>query len=228
MYIYGKNVVKEYIKSNKEITKAYVYKQFNDEEILRGLKKELINYVDKNELDKMIKGNHQGIILVGEDYRYTNIDDIIKDKEIIVMLDHIEDPHNFGAIIRTCEAAGVSGIIIPKNRSVEVTETVIRTSVGASNYVKIALVTNLSNTIKDLKKKGYWLIGTDMDGTNYKEIDYQGPVCIVIGSEGKGMSRIIKEACDYIATIPMKGRVNSLNASVAAGIIIYEAISRRL
>ncbi|MDD4607845.1 MAG: 23S rRNA (guanosine(2251)-2'-O)-methyltransferase RlmB [Bacilli bacterium] len=227
MYIYGKNVVKEYIKGNNKIKKIYLYKQFNDQEILNGLKDYSINYVEKYELDKMVKGNHQGIILVGEDYEYVDIDSIINDNGVIVMLDHIEDPHNFGAIIRTCEAAGVSGIIIPKNRSVEVTETVIRTSVGASNYVKIALVTNLSSTIKYLKKKGYWFIGTDMEGTNYKEIDYSGPICLVIGSEGRGMSRIIKESCDYIATIPMKGKVNSLNASVAAGIIVYEAVSRR-
>ncbi|MDD2377939.1 MAG: 23S rRNA (guanosine(2251)-2'-O)-methyltransferase RlmB [Bacilli bacterium] len=227
MYIYGKNVVKEYIKGNNKIKKIYLYKQFNDQEILNGLKDYSINYVEKYELDKMVKGNHQGIILVGEDYEYVDIDSIINDNGVIVMLDHIEDPHNFGAIIRTCEAAGVSGIIIPKNRSVEVTETVIRTSVGASNYVKIAVVTNLSSTIKYLKKKGYWFIGTDMEGTNYKEIDYSGPICLVIGSEGRGMSRIIKESCDYIATIPMKGKVNSLNASVAAGIIVYEAVSRR-
>lgn len=227
MYIYGKNVVKEYIKGNNKIKKIYLYKQFNDQEILNGLKDYSINYVEKYELDKMVKGNHQGIILVGEDYEYVDIDSIINDNGVIVMLDHIEDPHNFGAIIRTCEAAGVSGIIIPKNRSVEVTETVIRTSVGASNYVKIAVVTNLSSTIKYLKKKGYWFIGTDMEGTNYKEIDYCGPICLVIGSEGRGMSRIIKESCDYIATIPMKGKVNSLNASVAAGIIVYEAVSRR-
>jgi 23S rRNA (guanosine2251-2'-O)-methyltransferase len=227
MYIYGKNVIKEYLKSNNKIYGVYAYKEFDDKEILDKLKNNKTKFLEKYELDKMIKGNHQGIILEVEDYKYSDIDDIIKENGTIVMLDHIEDPHNFGAIIRTCEAAGIDGIIIPKNRSVEVNETVIRTSVGASNYMKIALVTNLSSTIKYLKDKGYWFIGTDMDGTNYRELDYKGSICLVIGSEGNGISRIVRESCDFIATIPMKGKVNSLNASVAAGIIIYEAINRK-
>ncbi|MGE5455722.1 MAG: 23S rRNA (guanosine(2251)-2'-O)-methyltransferase RlmB [Ignavibacteriales bacterium] len=227
MYIYGKNVIKEYLKSNNKIYGVYAYKEFDDKEILDGLKNNKIKFLEKYELDKMIKGNHQGIILEVEDFKYADIEDIIRENGTIVMLDHIEDPHNFGAIIRTCEAAGIDGIIIPKNRSVEVNETVIRTSVGASNYMKIALVTNLSSTIKYLKDKGYWFIGTDMDGTNYRELDYKGSVCLVIGSEGNGISRIVKESCDFIATIPMKGKVNSLNASVAAGIVIYEAINRK-
>jgi len=227
MLIYGKNVVKEYLTSNNKIYQVYAYKEFDDKEILNRLKNNKITLLEKYELDKKVKGNHQGIILEVEDFKYTDINDIIKENGRIVMLDHIEDPHNFGAIIRTCEAAGIDGIIIPKNRSVEVNETVIRTSVGASNYMKIALVTNLSSTIKYLKDKGYWFIGTDMDGNNYRELDYSGSVCLVIGSEGNGISRIIKESCDFIATIPMKGKVNSLNASVAAGIIIYEATNRK-
>lgn len=227
MYIYGKNVIKEYLKSKNKIYGVYAYKEFDDKEILDGLKNNKIKFLEKYELDKMIKGNHQGIILEVEDFKYADIEDIIRENGTIVMLDHIEDPHNFGAIIRTCEAAGIDGIIIPKNRSVEVNETVIRTSVGASNYMKIALVTNLSSTIKYLKDKGYWFIGTDMDGNNYRELDYKGSICLVIGSEGNGISRIVKESCDFIATIPMKGKVNSLNASVAAGIVIYEAINRK-
>ena len=146
---------------------------------------------------------------------------------MLVILDHLEDPHNFGAIIRTCEAAGVDGIIIPKNRSVDVNSTVMRTSVGALDNVKIAQVTNLKNTINYLKSKGFWIVGTDMDGTNYQKIDYNGKMAIVTGSEGFGMSRIVKEACDFIATIPMRGSINSLNASVATALVVYEAVNQR-
>jgi len=141
-----------------------------------------------------------------------------------VMLDHLEDPHNFGAIIRTCEAAGVKSIIIPKDRSVRVNATVTKVSVGTIENVNIAMVSNLVNTLKELKDKGYWVIGTDMDGTDYKDIDYSGKIVIVIGSEGKGLSRLVEENCDFIASIPMKGTVNSLNASVAAALVIYEAV----
>ncbi|MBS7021390.1 MAG: 23S rRNA (guanosine(2251)-2'-O)-methyltransferase RlmB, partial [Firmicutes bacterium] len=162
------------------------------------------------------------------DYEYAQVDELLeKDNPLLVILDHIEDPHNLGAIVRTCEAAGVDGIIIPKNRSVEVTSTVMRTSVGALDYVKIARVTNLRDTMEYLKKKGFWIVGTDMNGTDYQEIDYRGKMALVIGSEGFGMARLVKEHCDFIASIPMNGKVNSLNASVAAGIIIYEAISKR-
>ena len=140
----------------------------------------------------------------------------------------MEDPHNFGAIIRTCEAAGVDGIIIPKDRSVQVNETVIKVSTGAVNNVKICQVTNLVTAMKELKKNGFWFIGTDMDGTNYNDIDYSGKIGIVIGSEGFGMSRLVKEECDFVATIPMYGSINSLNASVATGIIIYKAVDKRL
>jgi 23S rRNA (guanosine2251-2'-O)-methyltransferase len=230
MYICGKNVAKEYLNSNEEIRKAFLIKNYNDNEILEKLRRKTnnIEYVEKKELDRMTKENHQGIILSVEDFEYSDIDDITKKEDsLIVILDHIEDPHNFGAIIRTCEAAGVDGIIIPKNRSVDVTATVIRTSVGASKYMPIVQITNIVNTMKDLKKKGYWFVGTDMDGTAYDEIDYKGQTCIVIGSEGFGMSRIVKENCDFIATIPMNGKINSLNASVAAGVVIYEAVRKR-
>ncbi len=230
MYICGKNVVKEYLNSNEIIKKAYLMKNYNDNEVISKINKKTnnIEYVDKRELDKITKENHQGVILSVEDFKYSDIDDVIKkDDSLIVILDHIEDPHNFGAIIRTCEAAGVDGIIIPKNRSVDVTSTVIRTSVGASKYVPIVQITNITNTMKELKKKGFWFVGTDMDGTPYDKIDYKGKTCVVIGSEGFGMSRIVKENCDFIATIPMNGKINSLNASVAAGIVIYEAVKVR-
>jgi len=225
MYIYGKNVAKEALLEKGKVKKAFVYKKFNDRELLNELNKQniKINYLEKYELDNLEKGNHQGIILEVNDYEYASLDDVMEE-DIIVMLDHLEDPHNFGAIIRTCEAAGVKSIIIPKDRSVRVNATVTKVSVGTIENVNIAMVSNLVNTLKELKDKGYWVIGTDMDGTDYKDIDYSGKIVIVIGSEGKGLSRLVEENCDFIASIPMKGTVNSLNASVAAALVIYEAV----
>ncbi len=230
MYIYGKNVAIETLRNRQPIKKAYIYRNFQDKNIISELQKRNIpiKFVDKFELDKLAKGNHQGIMLSIPDYEYTPLDELLKkENALLVILDHLEDPHNLGAIIRTCEAAGVDGIIIPKNRSVDVNSTVMRTSVGALDYVKIAQVTNLVGTMKELKEKGFWIVGTDMDGTDYQEIDYRGNTAIVIGNEGNGMARLVKENCDFIASIPMNGKVNSLNASVAAGIIIYEAIAKR-
>ena len=230
MYIYGKNVAKQMIEDHLKIKKAFIYKNLKDQEMILELKNSNIpiQYLEKYELDKMVDGNHQGIILSVSDYQYASIDEIISDpRDFIVILDHIEDPHNFGAIIRTCEAAGVSGIVIPKDRSVEVNSTVIKVSTGAINHVKITQVPNLVRTIELLKKEGYWIIGTDMEGTSYKEIDYTGKIAIVIGNEGFGMSRIVEKSCDFIASIPMRGTTNSLNASVATGIMIFEAISKR-
>ena len=230
MYIYGKNVAKQMIEDHLKIKKAFIYKNLKDQEMILELKNSNIpiQYLEKYELDKMVDGNHQGIILSVPDYQYASIDEIISDpRDFIVILDHIEDPHNFGAIIRTCEAAGVSGIVIPKDRSVEVNSTVIKVSTGAINHVKITQVPNLVRTIELLKKEGYWIIGTDMEGTSYKKIDYTGKIAIVIGNEGFGMSRIVEKSCDFIASIPMRGTTNSLNASVATGIMIFEAISKR-
>ena len=230
MYIYGKNVIAESLKIHQVIHKAYIYKKFQDKNIISELQKRNIpiKFVEKTELDKLAKGNHQGIILSIPDYEYTPLDELLKkENALLVILDHLEDPHNLGAIIRTCEAAGVDGIILPKNRSVDVNSTVMRTSVGALDYVKIAQVTNLVGTMKELKENGFWIVGTDMNGSDYQEIDYRGKTAIVIGNEGNGMARLVKENCDFIATIPMNGKINSLNASVAAGIIIYEAISKR-
>ena len=152
---------------------------------------------------------------------------ISDDECCVVILDHLEDPHNLGAIIRTCEAAGINGIIIPKDRSVEVNATVIKTSVGAIENIPVSMVTNINYTIQDLKDNGFWIVGTDMDGTDYREIDYKGKIAIIIGNEGNGMSRIVRESCDFIAEIPMFGKVNSLNASVASGIIIYEVVRQK-
>ena len=230
MLVYGRNVAKEYLINNEIINNIYLQENFSDQEVLRLIEKKKYNVkiVKKYELDKMTKENHQGIILKVNDFKYSDLDSFTKkDDSLVVLLDHIEDPHNFGAIIRTCEAANVDGIIIPKNRSVDVNSTVIRTSVGATKYVPVAQVTNIKSTIDKLKKDGYWIVGTDMNGTNYSQIDYKGKTCIIIGNEGSGMARIVRENCDFIAEIPMKGKINSLNASVAAGIIIYEAVKQR-
>lgn len=224
MYIYGKNAVLEALKKEK-IKKIYLYKNFNDYNILNKIENYTISYKTKEELDELVRGNHQGILALIDDYKYAQLDDVLKEN-IIIMLDHLEDPHNFGAIIRTAEAAGIKSIIIPKDRSVKVNSTVAKVSVGTIENVNIAIVSNLVNTIKELKDKGYWIIGTDMRGTDYKTIDYSGKIVIVIGNEGKGMSRLVKENCDFIASIPMKGTTNSLNASVAAALIMFEAVRK--
>ena len=223
MYIYGKNVAKEYLTNKEKIKKIYLVNNFNDVDILNRIKNMKVNYLDKFELDKLVKGNHQGIILEVEDFKYEDIS-CFDDAKLVVILDHIEDPHNFGAIIRTCEAAGVDGIIIPKDRACEVNSTVIKVSTGAIKNIKICEVVNLNRSIQYLKDHGYWIVGTDMNGTDYKKIDYSGKTGIVIGNEGKGMSSLVKNNCDFIASIPMNGKVNSLNASVATGIIVFEAI----
>lgn len=220
MLVYGKNVLKDIIEHKTKVKKAYVYKNFEDKELINKLNTNVI-YKEKYELDKLVDGLHQGVVLEIEDYKYYDIDSM-GDK--IVMLDHIEDPHNLGAIIRTCEAAGIDSIILPKDRSVLINGTVMKTSAGTLNRVKICQVTNLVNSINYLKKKGYWIIGTDMQGTDYKEIDYSGKIVIIIGNEGKGISKLVEENCDFIASIKMNGEVNSLNASVAAGIIIFESV----
>ena len=227
--IYGRNVVKEALDNNEVIKKAYVYKNFNDRGILNKLSKSniKINYLEKYELDKIESGNHQGIILEVNDYDYASIDEIMDDK-VVVMLDHLEDPHNLGAIIRTCEAAGVRSIIIPKDRAVKVNSTVIKVSVGAIKNVRIVMVNNLVNALKELKDHGFWVIGTDMQGVDYRTLDYSGKVVLVIGNEGKGLSRLTRENCDFMARIPMRGEVNSLNASVAAALVIYEAVKDEL
>lgn len=226
MYVYGKNVAQELIANKRVIKKVYIYKDFKDKILLDNFTCPIITR-EKYELDKMVDGNHQGIIMEVPDYKYHELEEIVHDNSFVVILDHIEDPHNFGAIIRTCEAAGVDGIIIPKDRSVDVNGTVMKVSVGTLDTVPVVQATNLVNTIKYLKKQGFWITGTDMEGTPYTKIDYKGKTCIVIGNEGTGISRLVSENCDYMATIPMQGKVNSLNASVAAGIIIFEASRQR-
>ena len=233
MYVYGKNVAKEIISNNRKIKKAYLTLNLKDSKIDEDLKSMnvAINYLNNHEMDKLEKKNHQGIILEIPDYKYLSEKDMfdkMPDNPFIIILDHLEDPHNFGAIIRTCEAAGVDFIIIPKNRSVSVNSSVMKTSTGALDNVNIVEVTNLNNTINKLKKSGVWIVGTDMENSvSYETIDYKVPVAIIIGSEGFGMSNLVKKNCDFIANIPMYGKINSLNASVAAGIMIYEVIKQR-
>lgn len=230
MYVYGKNVAREMLKNNQEIKQIYLSYHFKDEFIESAIKKHKIKteYVDKKQLDQLANENHQGIIMVVPNHQYCELNQLLeKENSFLILLDHLEDPHNLGAIIRTAEAAGVDGIVIPKNRSVSVNATVLKTSAGAMANMKVAMVTNLTKTMEMLKKKGFWIIGTDMEGTDFEEIDYHGNIAIVIGNEGSGMSRLVKENCDFVASIPMYGKINSLNASVAAGIMIYGAIKQR-
>ena len=232
MLVYGKNVAIEYLQKNKKIKKIWIQDSFNDQTILSLIQKRQIGYkkCQKIELDRLANGVHQGIILEVEDYQYASLSDFLKNPNdgFLIILDHIEDPHNLGAIIRTCEAAGVDGIILPKDRSATVNATVLKTSVGTTENVKIAQVTNLVQAIQELKESGYWIVGTDMtNSTDYRKIDYTGKTAIIIGNEGSGMSRLVRESCDFIARIPMYGKVNSLNASVSAGIMIYEVLRQK-
>lgn len=232
MLVYGKNVAIEYLRKNKKIKKIWIQDSFNDQTILSLIQKRQIGYkkCPKIELDRLANGVHQGIILEVEDYQYASLSDFLKNTNdsFLIILDHIEDPHNLGAIIRTCEAAGVDGIILPKDRSATVNATVLKTSVGTTENVKIAQVTNLVQAIQELKESGYWIVGTDMtNSTDYRKIDYTGKTAIIIGNEGSGMSRLVRESCDFIARIPMYGKVNSLNASVSAGIMIYEVLRQK-
>lgn len=227
MLVYGKNVINEILNSNTKIYKVFLDNNFNDQEIMAKITKRNLKrfHMDRNKLDRMCdNGITQGIAADIEEYKYLEIEAIEKDSDanFVVMLDSLEDPHNFGAIIRTCECAGVNYIIVPKKRSVGITSTVYKTSAGALNNVKIVEVVNLSNTITKLKDLGYWVYGAEANGKDYRKIDFSGKTCLVIGSEGHGLKQIVTNSCDEIISLPMKGKVNSLNASVAGGILIYE------
>lgn len=228
MIVYGKNVAVEVINSKIKINNAIVSKNFNDDYILKNLKDNnvKIEFLDKYIMDKKYDEKHQGIVLNIEDYKYYDLDEVYSSK-FVVILDHLEDPHNFGAIIRTCEASGVDYIIIPNKRSVEVNSTVMKVSAGALNNVKIVEVSNLSSAIEKLKKHGFWIYATDMDGEDYTEVEYDSKTALIIGAEGNGVSKIVSEKSDFIISIPMAGKINSLNASVAAGIVIYEVLRQR-
>ena len=232
-YIFGKNTVESYIDS-KSIIEVFALSNFSDDKLLRKLRQAniKISFKDKNFLDKLSNFNkHQGIIASIKGFEYATLNEIIQNAKkkqypFIVALDGIEDPHNVGAIIRTCEAAGIKSIIIPKDRSVSVTSTVMKTSAGALEHVDIAMVNNLVNVIDDFKDNGYFVYAADMDGTNYKQVNYADKVLLVIGSEGNGIGRLVKKNCDEILSIPQFGHVNSLNASVAAAILIYGIVNK--
>ena len=221
MLAFGKNVLM--MTNPKNIKKVYFSKTRKDEEVLNFLKANRIHYVltDNHVLDKMVKGNHQGIVFFFFYYNYYDLS-YAYDCSFLVILDHLEDPHNFGAIIRTSEAAGVEAIIIPKDRSVSVNETVLKTSVGCTEHVKIILVSNIADAITKLQDKGFFVYGTDMNGEDIRNLDFPFKKAVVIGNEGKGISKVVENKCDEIISIPMKGKVNSLNASVAAGIVIFK------
>ena len=231
MLIYGRNVAEEYLKYNsKKIKKIIIQEGFDEKNINSLLEKVKIpvNFKKKHELDRLAEGVHQGIILDVMDYEYYPFDKVIdSDRKFVVILDHLEDPHNLGAIIRTSEAAGVDAIIIPQNREVQINATVMKTSVGTLSKVNVSRVSNVVQAMDKLKKNGFWIVGTAMDGEDYRNINYDGKIALVIGNEGNGMSRLVRENCDFIASIPMYGEVNSLNASVASGIMIYEVVRNR-
>ena len=227
MLVYGRNTVNEILDGNTKIFKVFLDNNFNDEVLLNKINKKNLKkfHIDKNKLDRMCNNSaNQGIALDIEEYKYYSIEDLEKDdsSNFVVMLDSLEDPHNFGAIIRTCECAGVNYIIIPKKRSVSVNSTVYKTASGALSHMKIVEVVNLSNTIRKLKDLGYWVYGAEANGKDYRQVDFKGKTCLVIGSEGHGLKQIVTSSCDEIVSLPMKGKINSLNASVAAGILIYE------
>lgn len=239
-YIVGRNPVLELLKTDKQIDKIYILKGDTKGSIKKILgiakdRKIIIQEVDKMKLDEMSNGEvHQGVAALVTGFEYSSIEDIFKKAEdlnqppFIVVLDGIEDPHNLGAIIRTCECAGVHGVIIPKRRAARVNQTVYKSSAGAINHVLVSDVTNISNTIEDLKEKGLWIYGADLKGQNfYYNESLKGPIGLVIGNEGKGISRIVSEKCDVLIKIPMFGNISSLNASTSAAILIYEVVRQK-
>ena len=238
--IEGRNAVIEAFRSGKTIDKLYVLDGCQDgpiKTIVREAKKgdTIINFVTKERLDEMSQtGHHQGVVANAAAYDYAEVEDILKNAEekgeppFIFILDNIEDPHNLGAIIRTANLAGAHGVIIPKRRAVGLTSTVAKTSAGAINYTPVAKVTNLVRTMEELKQKGIWFVCADMGGESMYRMNLTGPIGLVIGNEGEGVSRLVREACDFTASIPMKGDIDSLNASVAAGVLAYEIVRQRL
>lgn len=233
MLVYGRNVAERIFKDENllkkvrklEIEEKYYLKIKN---LLGNLPNSKIKIARNHEIDNLIKDNHQGIIIDMEDYQYTPLDKVLKrGDDKILILDHILDPHNFGAIIRTAVAAEFNAIIIPNIRQVLVNSTVVKTSVGALFDIDIVLVTNLNNTIKTLKDDGFWIYGTVMNGEDYRDVDYDGKTCLIIGNEEKGISKLVKENCDFLVTIPINSKIDSLNASVAAGILMYEVVRCR-
>lgn len=239
MIISGRNPVIEALNSERHIDMIYIKAKEKEGSIKKIIaiakeKKIIIKEVDRKKLDELAEGSaHQGVIAIASEYKYYDLEDVLEDIKnkgeapFFVILDEIEDPHNLGAIIRSAEGAGVHGVIIPKRRSATITQVVEKASAGAVSYMPVIKVTNLALTIDKLKDEGLWIYGLDMDGAPYHNQDMKGSVALIIGNEGKGISRLLKEKCDYKVSIPMKGKVGSLNASVAASIVIYEALRQR-
>ena len=235
----GRNAVLEALRAGRSVDKIYVQLGSSDgpiQTILREAKKHdtIVSFVAKERLNQMSEtGNHQGVIAMAASYEYVSVEEILAragekgEAPFLFLLDGIEDPHNLGAIIRTANLAGAHGVIITKHRAAGLTATVAKASAGAVNYTPVAKVTNLTNTIEQLKKEGIWFVCADMGGTRMYDLDLRGPVGLVIGNEGEGVSRLVREKCDFIASIPMKGDIDSLNASVAAGILAYEIVRQR-
>lgn len=238
--IEGRNAVIEAFRAGKTIDKLFVLDGCQDgpvRTIIREARKgdTILNFVSKERLDQLSQtGRHQGVIAYAAAYEYAEVSDILEaarekgEAPFIFLLDNIEDPHNLGAMIRTAHQAGAHGVIIPKRRAVGLTATVAKVSAGAINYTPVAKVTNLAQTIEELKEEGLWFVCADMDGEMMYNLDLKGPIGLVIGSEGEGVGRLVKEKCDFVASIPMKGQIDSLNASVAAGVLAYEIVRQRL
>ncbi|HJF30110.1 23S rRNA (guanosine(2251)-2'-O)-methyltransferase RlmB [Ligilactobacillus saerimneri] len=238
-FVIGRHPAQAALKSQQPINKVFlqsglkadVLKEIEKQAKQRGI---IVSWVPKTKLDTLVDHqNHQGVVVAVAPYEYASIDDLFavaaqrEEDPFFLILDGIEDPHNLGSIMRTADAAGVHGIIIPKRRAVQLTATVAKTSTGAIEYMPVARVTNLVQTAKELKQRGLWLFGTDMQGTDYRKWDAHGPVALVIGNEGKGISPLLKKNCDEMLTIPMVGHVQSLNASVAASLLIYQGFTSR-
>lgn len=238
-WIEGRNAVLEALRSGRSVDKLFILDGCQDgpvRTILREAKKGdvIINFVKKERLDQLSEtGAHQGVIAQTAAYHYASVEDILEkarekgEAPFLILLDNIEDPHNLGAIIRTANLAGAHGVIIPKRRAVGLTATVAKTSAGALNYTPVAKVTNLVKTIQELKEQGIWFVCADMEGDVMYRTDLKGPIGLVIGNEGEGVSRLVKESCDFTASIPMKGDIDSLNASVAAGVLAFEIVRQR-
>lgn len=232
-YIYGRNTVTAYLNSKQDVKKLYLFNKGNFKEIVNIAKSQGVpfEFVEKFKLDKMVDGAHQGLVLEIQDYKYYSLQEITENAQhkLVVVCDQLEDPHNLGAILRTSDAVGVDGVIVGKHRSVGLGATVAKVSTGAINSVKVHEATNIVNTIKQLKELGYWIIAAEngVDAVDYTEFPVDMPIALVVGSEGKGVSRLVIKECDILTTIPMNGTVNSLNVSVATAVLLYDIARRR-
>ena len=232
-FVYGKNVVKQMLMDNSKIKQIYMSVDDRDVEQLARKQRVQLKRVDKKTLTQMTKTDrHQGVVAEVDPYRLYSVDEIVQSvsedgKGLIIMLDELEDPHNLGAILRTADAIGATGVIFKKTNAVGLTPTVAKVSAGAIDTVKCASVTNLSRTLEDLQKKGWWAVGTDMDGQDYRSVKYDFNTVLIIGNEGKGISRLLREKCDFVVSLPMRGKIESLNAAVYAGILMYSIYNMR-